>query len=77
MTRNTLRRVEVAAPIEDGQLKAQIIDMFALLLSDNVQAREMQPDGSYIRRQPQGAQPRNAQEIFYQQAYERAAGKQG
>lgn len=77
MTRNTLRRVEVAAPIRDEQLKAQILSMFDLLLADNVQAREMQADGSYVRRQPMGESARSAQEIFYQQAYERAAGKQG
>ena len=77
MTRNTLRRVEVAAPIRDERLKEEIVAMFDLLLADNVQAREMQADGSYVRRQPMGEEPRNAQEIFYQQAYERAAGKQG
>ena len=77
MTRNTLRRVEVAAPIRDEKLKEEIVAMFDLLLADNVQAREMQPDGSYVRRQPMGENARNAQEIFYQQAYERAAGKQG
>ena len=77
MTRNTLRRVEVAAPIRDEKLKEEIVAMFNLLLADNVQAREMQPDGSYVRRQPMGEEARNAQEIFYQQAYERAAGKQG
>lgn len=76
MTRNTLRRVEVAAPIRDEGLKAEITEMFDTLLADNVQAREMQPDGSYVRRQPLGEEPRNAQEIFYQRAYERAAGKQ-
>ena len=77
MTRNTLRRVEVAAPIRDEKLKEEIVAMFDLLLADNVQAREMQPDGSYVRRQPMGEEARNAQEIFYQQAYERAAGTQG
>lgn len=76
MTRNTLRRVEVAAPIRDEGLKAEITEMFDTLLADNVQAREMQPDGSYVRRQPLGEEPRNAQGIFYQRAYERAAGKQ-
>lgn len=77
MTRNTLRRVEVAAPIRDEKLKEEIVAMFDLLLADNVQAREMQADGSYVRRQPMGENARNTQEIFYQQAYERAAGKQG
>lgn len=77
MTRNTLRRVEVAAPIRDKRLRAQIEDMFQLLLSDNVQAREMQPDGSYVRRQPMGEPPCSAQEVAYQQAYDRAAGRMG
>lgn len=75
MTRNTLRRVEVAAPIRDERLKAEILEMFDTLLADNVQAREMRPDGTYVRRQPLDEPARNAQEIFYQQAYERAAGK--
>lgn len=75
MTRNTLRRVEVAAPIRDERLKAEILEMFDTLLADNVQAREMQPDGTYVRRHPLDEPARNAQEIFYQQAYERAAGK--
>lgn len=75
MTRNTLRRVEVAAPIRDERLKAEILEMFDTLLADNVQAREMRPDGTYVRRHPLDEPARNAQEIFYQQAYERAAGK--
>ena len=46
MTRNTLRRVEVAAPILDEDIKAQISMMFDKMLADNCQARELDSDGN-------------------------------
>lgn len=69
MTRNTLRRVEVAAPVHDPDLKLQLKEMFITMLSDNQQARQMQSDGSYVRIQETDT-PLNSQEYFYQQAYE-------
>ncbi|MBR4038764.1 MAG: polyphosphate kinase 1 [Clostridia bacterium] len=76
MTRNTLRRVEVAAPIQDEALRRRVIGMFDLMLSDNVQARVMRPDGSYSRRAPaEGEAVCNTQEMLYEQAYEAAAPK--
>ena len=75
MTRNTLRRVEVAAPILDERIKARVINMFDLQLTDNVQARVMRPDGSYSRRAPGEEEPRNTQEMLYEQAYEAVAAK--
>lgn len=69
MTRNTIRRVEVAAPVYDETLKLRVSEMFITMLSDNRQAREMQSDGSYIRLKEQES-PLNSQELFYQQAYE-------
>ena len=74
MTRNTLRRVEVAAPILDEGLKNRLLDQFDVMLRDNMQARVMQPDGSYVRRERGEEAPLSAQEFFYQQAYD-AAGK--
>ena len=74
MTRNTLRRVEVAAPILDEHIRMRLLDRFEMMLRDNVQAREMQPDGSYLRREPGEEAPLSAQEAFYQQAYD-AVGK--
>lgn len=68
MTRNTIHRVEVAAPIYDEAIRQRIQDMFDCMLRDNRQAREMQPDGSYVRVHSDAA-PVNAQEYFYQQAY--------
>lgn len=71
MTRNTVRRVEVAAPITDEKLKERLSRMFSMLLNDNVKAREENPDGTYSR-VPAGEPEENAQEEFYQLAYEKA-----
>lgn len=49
MTRNTTKRVEVAAPIWDKAIKERIMAMFHLMLKDNVKARELGSDGNYSR----------------------------
>ena len=49
MTRNTTRRVEVAAPVRDEEIKKRVLDLFETQMSDNVKARVMQSDGSYVR----------------------------
>lgn len=64
MTRNTLRRVEVAAPVYDPDLRNRLREMFSAMLSDNLQARELKSDGNYIRVQPQEA-ALNSQEWFF------------
>ena len=69
MTRNTIHRVEVAAPILDKTLQQQVADMIQVCLSDNVKAREGQPDGSFIRLSPaEGEAPICAQDALYQKA---------
>ena len=69
MTRNTTRRVEVAVPIEDVDLRARIQEMFITMLSDNVKAREQQPDGTYVCLTPEENAPLNSQEYFFVAAY--------
>ena len=64
MTRNTTKRVEVAAPVYDEDLKRRILHIFDVLMSDNVKARVQQPDGSYMRAEPDAENPINAQEMF-------------
>ena len=66
MTRNTTRRVEVAAPVDDPALRAHLEAMFADQLRDTAKGRVQQPDGSYVRAQ---GEPFNAQEHFCDQAY--------
>ena len=51
MTRNTTRRVEVAAPVDDPALRAHLEAMFADQLRDTAKGRVQQPDGSYVRAQ--------------------------
>ena len=53
MPRNLNRRVEVLYPVEDEQLQRMVIDDILMVhLSDNVQARQLNPDGSYTRLSP-------------------------
>nr|WP_288734210.1 polyphosphate kinase 1 [uncultured Anaerobutyricum sp.] len=70
MTRNTLRRVEVAAPIYDKDLKIQLEEMFITMLSDNQKARQEDSRGNYEIAEAQET-PLNSQEFFYEQAYMR------
>ena len=78
MSRNTIRRVEVAAPVEDEKLKKRIRDMFHTLMRDNVKARIMLSDGKYVRANARRAtdEPLNSQEFFYDEAYKRLEDKQ-
>lgn len=76
MSRNTIRRVEVAIPVEDERLKKRIRDMFNIMMSDNVKARELQSNGRYVRVEPQeGEELLNSQEYFYEEAYRRLDAK--
>lgn len=76
MSRNTIRRVEVAAPVEDERLKKRIREMFSVLMHDNVKARIMQNDGTYIRAErSENEEELNSQEYFYDEAYKKLADK--
>lgn len=76
MSRNTIRRVEVAAPVEDEKLKKRIREMFGVLMHDNVKARIMQNDGTYIRAErSENEEELNSQEYFYEEAYKKLADK--
>ena len=68
MTRNTVRRVEVAAPVYNDELKTKLQEMFDVMLSDNQKARKLEADGNY-HRVSNDLTPVNAQEYFYAEAY--------
>ena len=74
MTRNTVRRVEVATPIEVDTVKQRLADILDTMWKDNESARDQQPDGKYIRRMPGTDTAYNCQNRFYDEAY-RMAGK--
>ena len=63
MTRNTVRRVEVAVPILDAELKKKVEGIFVSMWKDNVKARVMQQNGKYIREEA-GEAPFSAQDYF-------------
>lgn len=69
MTRNTVRRVEVATPIYEERLKTKVKEMFGFMLSDNVKARELKGNGIY-EKVTDGETPLNSQELFVEMAYE-------
>lgn len=72
MTRNTVKRVEVAAPVYSERLKKRLQDLFDLMLSDNKKARKEDAKGTYSVVECK-RQPINSQELLYQEAYAKAA----
>ena len=74
MTRNTVKRVEVAAPIYSEKIKKQVREIFELMLKDNKKARAEDNEGNYTLKKCVG-EAFNSQEMLYQLAYDRAARK--
>ncbi len=77
MPRNLYRRIEVVFPIEDGNLRERIrSEMLETLFADNVKARYLQPDGSYVRPAlSKGTPPVRSQARFMELAMESSAGE--
>lgn len=74
MTRNTQRRVEVAAPIFSSVAKEKILQIVEALRADNVKARTQLSSGEYIRPTAGEGEPIYDSQIdFYRQAYRAAA----
>jgi polyphosphate kinase len=65
MPRNLDRRVEIAFPILDPALQAQIRAMLEIQLGDTVKARHLLPDGGSVRRRDDGP-PLRAQDRLYE-----------
>jgi polyphosphate kinase len=65
MPRNLDNRVELAVPIEDPALRAQVMETVELCLADNHNAWDLDSDGAWVRRRPaKGERLVNAQEIL-------------
>ena len=52
LTRNTERRVEVGVRVDDPSIAKKLRGILDLQLRDTVNAREMQPDGTYAKVKP-------------------------
>ena len=57
LTRNTERRVEVGVRVDDPAIANKLRGILDLQLRDTVNAREMQPDGTYTKVHPAEGQP--------------------
>jgi polyphosphate kinase len=65
MTRNLDRRVEALVPIEDPQIAKDLFEILGIMLADNLQAWELQSNGSYIqRRAPDGGEALGSHQIL-------------
>lgn len=66
MPRNFFRRVEVAFPIDDPALRARLIGQYIpTMLADNVDARELKPNGAYERLPPAGGGPQRRAQVEF------------
>ena len=68
MPRNFYRRVEVAFPVESPRLRDEIIqEILPAFLNDRVKARELQPDGSYLRLKPKPGEKHSQAQLFFRE----------
>ena len=68
MPRNLDKRVEIVFPVEDEQLKKDVLHILEVELEDNVKAHILQPDGSYEKSDKRGKVLVNSQDQFCQEA---------
>jgi polyphosphate kinase len=69
MPRNLFERCEVIFPIRDAQIKVRVRDeILAAYLADNVKARQLRPDGTYVRMRDANQPTFNVQEFLIQVA---------
>ena len=75
MTRNTVRRVEVAAPVLDERLKERLDWMFETMMHDDEKGKRLTAEGTYVDRELNEVHL-NSQELFYAVAYSNAEKQQ-
>lgn len=68
MPRNLDKRVEILFPVEDPDLKEQVIHILRVQLEDNVKAHILQPDGTYEKIDKRGKELVMAQQQFCEEA---------
>lgn len=71
LTRNPVLGV-LAVPLYDAEIKERVLDMFNIMMNDNVKARHQLESGVYIKPKAEDAEPLNSQEYFYEEAYRKA-----
>ncbi len=71
MTRNLNRRVEIACPVYDPEVRTQLLWILRTQLEDNVKASSLLPDGSYCRK-VNSLDPCDSQEVFMDKSIHRS-----
>jgi polyphosphate kinase len=72
MQRNFFRRVEIAFPVVEAALAKQVVDALETMWKDNVRARELKADGTYVRLAPKEGDPAvDSQAVFVDDARRR------
>ena len=64
MTRNISRRVEIACPIYDKDIKNTLLEMLDIMFKDNIKARSLGNDGIYRKKDSENTEKINSQEYF-------------
>lgn len=72
MPRNLDKRVEIVFPVEDPQIKREVMNILKVQMDDNMKAHVLQPDGAYLKPDRRGRAPICAQDFFCREAQERA-----
>ena len=67
MTRNTMRRVEIACPILDTDIRDQILHILDIMFKDNVKARLLGSDGIYRKKEIDGDQAFDSQQYLIEE----------
>ncbi|MFN3604461.1 MAG: polyphosphate kinase 1 [Leptonema sp. (in: bacteria)] len=67
MPRNLNRRIEIFFPIENEELKKEIIHILDVIFMDNHNARLLLPDGKYVRIQPNKGEPRFSSQRYFRE----------
>ena len=71
MTRNATRRVEVACPVLDADVKRQLMEILDIMLADNVKSRVLNPDGSYKKKSAADETCMDCQKWFMENSIQR------
>ena len=68
MPRNFYRRIEIAFPVENPKLQQEIVtEILPAFLNDRVKARELQPDGRYMRLKPRPGEEHSQAQLFFRE----------
>lgn len=75
MPRNLDKRVEIMFPVEDEELKQEVMEILNVQLQDNVKAQELTPEGTYEKIKSRGKEKLCAQDYFCMLAKQKVAKK--